>query len=738
MPQVAQGGTKLRFQEFVIDLQAGRLLRDGEPIRLQAQPFEVLTFLVQNAGEVVTREDLRSHIWPSDTFVDFDNSLNTAVNKIREALGDSASAPRFIETLPRRGYRFIAVVQPAHNGKGPTTPAAAVDGKGTKTRRLLWGWGILGSVIAAVVLTAAISMARHSSRLTEPDIVLLADFENRTGESVFDGTLKQALAVQLRQSPFLSLIPEQQIRQTLAYMGKRGDVEVTSATAEEVCQRLGATAVVAGTLSKLTTHYVIGLDAVNCQSGKELAQESIEVENRDHVIAGLGEAASRMRRDLGEALPSIQRYNVPVLQATTTSLDALKAYSLGVTEYEALNPAGALALFKQAIVLDPQFALAYAREAMAYGELGEYELGRASLEKAFALRDRVSQQEKLSIETLYYEQLGDVEHLFETNRLWAALYPRDRFPHTNLALRYNIIGEFEKAEEESDAAVRVAPYSAFGYVDLATAHFGLGQWQAARNDLQPVIARGEGDYVSYCFLYVAAIAQGDMAAADAYYQEAQKKLAAGDMARLQFTRAELEFFQGKVKEGRETAEQSEQIAWENGLKENSGAMAGLEALWESQSGDANRARRLALHALSESRGIDVSVNSAIALATVGETERAKKLADELQREHPQDTIVNTVSVPLILSNVELREGHAERAIALLRVAEPYENGFGFFYYPGFMAAYTRGSSYLKLHDGVRAANEFQRILDHRGIDPVSPIYAAAELRLAEAKALIHK
>ena len=736
VPQAAPAShrtKKLRFNEFVLDLAAGKLHRNGSEVRLQAQPYQILVYLAQRVGEVVTRDELRRQLWSSDTFVDFDNGLNAAINKVREALGDSTENPQFIETLPRRGYRFIAAVEQAENGGPATVPertAVSTD------RKLTVAW-IIGVLLIAAALGAVYLARRPPVRqLTDKDTIVLADFDNGTKDTVFDDTLKRALAVQLQQSPFLSLVSDEQMRQTLHFMGRTGNPRVVGELAREVCQREGATAVLQGTIRSLGSHYFLDVSAISCRTGASVAEEQTEVAGKEQILAALGIIAARLRGKLGESLSLIQAYDTPVLQATTPSLDALKAYSLGANELNRLNAAGALAFFKRAIELDPKFALAYVGQADAYGAAGEDELSRASLETAYSLRDGVSEQERLYITALYHDIVsGDFEQILAANWLWVKMYPRDTVPLNSLAFHYNVIGSFDKALDEATLVLRNAPDSGFGRLQLATAEFGLQNWRGARAALEPILARGQGDYATYCFLFVAAFAEGDQAAMQSYVEAARKNLQEGEFARLQFIQAEIAASAGNFKLARELDATAEQMALEVGLRQNAGAMAGQQALWESQAGDLLAAREHAKLALAQSTGIDVSVNAAVALAAAGDARDAQAIADSLARNHPHDTLVNAVSVPLIRSAIELAQNQPRRAIAAVNISRPYELGFGFLYYPAFMPTYIRGQAYLKLHDGPKAASEFKTMLNHRGLDPASPLYALAQLGLARAEAM---
>ena len=427
-----------------MDLRSVELRKQGLRIKLQEQPFHVLTVLLQRPGEVVTREELRSQNWPVDTFVDFDNSLNTAINKLREALGDSADNPRFIETLPRRGYRFIAPV----TGVDGTTKGTAAGVSATapgRSRKLL-------GTAAVVVLTTAIAggllwRAWEARRLTEKDTIVLGDFANSTGDAVFDGTLREGLSVQLEQSPFLSLVSEEGIRQTLRMMERPANTRLTPEITREVCQRTSSAAALHGSIALIGTRYNLILKAVNCASGALLASTEAQANDKSHVLDVLGKAASEMRRRLGESLGTVQKYNTPLEQATTPSLEALQAYSLGFKTLGAGDSAAALPLFQRATELDANFAMAY--WALA-NSTADNTLTVESARKAFELRAGLSEREKLHIEILYhYTVTGNLMKARRSCEIGAQMYARDSIFLGYLSMFSNALGEYEAGLKES-------------------------------------------------------------------------------------------------------------------------------------------------------------------------------------------------------------------------------------------------------------------------------------------------
>ena len=418
MVQPGLNGTT-RFGVFELDRRSGELRKAGSRIRLQIQPLKVLTALLEEPGAVVTRDELKHRIWPEESFGDFDHAVNVAVAKLRAALADSADTPRFIETLPRRGYRFIYPVDlPAHAAKLPVVSSQSPPAVATALRpsRVM----IVGA-IAAIVATGAFGgwlVLRKPHVLTDKDTVVLAELTNTTGDPVFDGTLRQGLSVQLEQSPFLSLISEGRIQQTLRLMGQPPDARLTPEIARELCQRTGSAAVLDGSIATLGNQYVLGLKAVNCANGDVLAEEQATSDSKEHVLKTLADTSSKLRWRLGESLGTVKKFSAPVEQVTTPSLEALQAYSLGrTTMIDKEDHLAAVPLFQRAIDLDPNFAMAYASLGMAYFELSEKDR-LAAFRKAYELRDGVSERERFYIEAHYHDYVtGDWEKAREVYEL---------------------------------------------------------------------------------------------------------------------------------------------------------------------------------------------------------------------------------------------------------------------------------------------------------------------------------
>jgi DNA-binding winged helix-turn-helix (wHTH) protein/TolB-like protein len=461
----------LRFDVYTLDLRAGELHKDGRKIKLQDQPFQILAMLLEQPGQVVTREQLRERLWPEDTFVDFDHSLNTAVKKLRQALNDEADKPRYIETLPKRGYRFIGPAVERVAAAPPSSGMEAAPRTDSQPEKQIspsiglfadvhphrTTWRAASVVLLVAALGAGAYFALHRrAPLTEKDTIVIADFSNSTGDPVFDDTLKQGLAVQLAQSPFLSILSDERVHETLKLMGRAPDQRLTPEIARDLCQRTGSAAVIAGSIATLQDQFVVGLNAVDCHTGEFLAREQVTSEDKRHVLASLGKAAQDLRAKLGESLTTLQKYDMPLDQATTPSLEALKAYSLGQKTSAEKGELAAVPYFQRAIELDPNFAAAHAALGGTYVALGEPGLAEQSIEKAYELREHVSDREKFDIIAHYFTGVtGDLEKATQTCELWARAYPRDRFPHEFLAYYYELVGNYDKAISENLEAIRL-------------------------------------------------------------------------------------------------------------------------------------------------------------------------------------------------------------------------------------------------------------------------------------------
>jgi eukaryotic-like serine/threonine-protein kinase len=586
--------------------------------------------------------------------------------------------------------------------------------------------------LAALVLAMAAIFFYYYNRapaLTERDTILLTDFVNTTGDAVFDGTLRQALAVQLGQSPYLNIFPEQRIRETLRYMNRSPDERVTREIGREICQRQGIKALLVGSISGLGNHYVITLEAINAQTGEALAREQAEAESKEQVLRKLGEAATSLREKLGESLASIQRFDAPVEQATTSSLEALRAFSLGDEHRARGEDAEAIPFYRRAIELDPNFALAYARLAVMYFNLRQFEQASQYSQRAFELRDRVSERERFYLESRYYGDVtGELEKNLEVLELWKRTYPRDFVPLNNLAVAYSGIGQYERAIEEARAAIQLNPTSAAPRTNLGFAFMGLNRFDEARAVFEEALRQNPDSTSHHIGLYFIAFIHGNTSAMQQQVEWARGRPTEHDITGVQASAAA---FSGRLRQSRELSRRAVELAQQRELREVAAVITLQAATREALFGNCQQAREYVTNALTLARSRTVLSRAAAALALCGEANLAQPLIDELSRRFPQDTLINVTWLPTIRAALEINRNNPAQAVQLLQTASRYELERD----AGLAPIYIRGLAYLRLQQGAEAMAEFQKILDHRGVASASPIRPLAHLGLARAAAL---
>jgi tetratricopeptide (TPR) repeat protein len=592
-----------------------------------------------------------------------------------------------------------------------------------------WKFFVPAAAVAMALLAGLLYLGRTQA-LAATDYILLPEFVNTTGEAVFDGTLKEALAVKLQESPFLNVVSEDRIRQTLRFMGRPADERVTPTLAREICQRQGVKAMVSGQIAPLGSHYVIALNALNCQTGDSLARGQVEAASKEQVLRALGTAASDLRGKLGESLSSIRKFDVPIEQATTASLEALKAYALANRERARGTEARAIPFFQRAIELDPNFAMAHAQLGTSYGNLGQSELSIEHTEKAFELRDRVSESERLYLISHHYEfATGELEKAIETYQLWKQTYPRDFIPWNNLASSYSRIGMFEKAVGEAQEACRLEPNQVAPCFNIAAAFFGLNRFEEAKAICEQQTSKGSDSPFFNLMLYSIAFIQGDATGMERQLERLKGKPGEEQVLAAQ---AGVASFSGKMQKARELNRQFVELTQRHDLTETAARRVAAEALAEAAVGNSRQAREQAAVALGLApRGIGARVLAAEALAVSGQPNQALELAHELELRYPRNTLLHELGVPLIRAMVEGDRGNLKAAIELLQATKPYELGFE----SGMLPIYVRGRVHLRAGAGREAAAEFQKILDHRGVSGLTPIYPLSQLGLARAHAL---
>jgi eukaryotic-like serine/threonine-protein kinase len=716
----------LRFGIFEVDLRSGELRKQGARVKLQEQPFLVLKVLLGRPGDIVTRDELRSQIWSADTFVDFDNSLNTSINKLREALGDSAESPRFIETLPRRGYRFIAPVA-GDTEKGKT---------GDHVRRFsIRATGVLvAAAVVAIVTVGLLWRARQGRHLTDKDTVVLADFTNTTGDPVFDDALKQGLRVQLEQSPFLYILSDQKVNEELQLMGRPKDERLTQNLARDLCQRVGSKAFLSGSISSLGTHYVIGLNALNCATGDVLGSEQVEADSREHVLKALGASATQIRKKLGESLSSIQRFDAPIEQVTTPSLEALQAYSLGMKSKNALREAASIPFFQRAVELDPNFASAYIRMGISYSNLWQVDQSRESYRKAFELRDRVSERERFLCTLVYDPNLkADFEKREQWELLWAQTYPRDPIARLTLTDFYMKTGQWEKALGVGQHALELDPNYGSNYFNLASTYLALGRLDAADEIGRKAMTKSDSPAI-HLILYWIAFLRHDSGGMEEQINWNANAPEEEDL--LLYAQSDTEAYRGRIASARALSRRAEESAQRSFGKETVAAWQAFAALRESEFGNQKQAGTEAEAAFKLSGNWKVEAVAALGLARAGDTAGAEKLAAELDKTFPRDTLVQSYWLATIRAAIALSHSNAKKALELLQAAARYELAVSS---PTELATmypvYLRGYAYLLAHQGKEAAAEFEKFIGHPGVVLNFPLGALSRLGLARAYAL---
>jgi eukaryotic-like serine/threonine-protein kinase len=659
---------------------------------------------------------------------EIDSGKNSAASAAAPVASDSPSAtPVSAAPVSSTSQTTAPPTAPGIYSPGLSVPVSTA-GVVPVTGRKIWLWpAAAGLVVAAAI--AGFLFTRSTRALTGKDSILLSDFVNTTGDAVFDDTLKQALAVQLEQSPYLSVFPQDRVRDTMHYMGRSPDERITPDLARQICQREGVKAVIEGSIASIGSQYVVGLDAVNCKTGDSLAREQTQVDKKEQVLGAVGKTASSLRGKLGESLASLQKFDAPVEEATTSSLDALKAFSLGEKERAKGSEYTSIPFYKHAIDLDPNFAVAYARLGQAYFNVGESTPGIENTKKAFELRERASELEKLYITTHYYAIVtGELDKETEAYQLWQQTYPRDSIPFNNVAVIYGANGKFERELPEIQEAIRLAPNDALGYQNLGATYMGLNRLAEAKAVRERQIELKIDVMLDHADLYSIAFLEGDSVTMQRELEWAKGK---PDEYEMQQAVADAAAFTGKLRQAREMYHDASEAARAAKLEESAAQIVAIEALIEAGFGNAQEARDGAHLAVSRSRSRNTLRTVALGLAFAGDLDQASAFADELSQKFPTNFYTNTLTLPLIRAVVETGRGNPSKAVELLQPASRYEFGWAALVYPN----YIRGQAYLRMRQGKEAVAEFQKIVDHRGLCMTLPICALSRLQLARAREL---
>jgi eukaryotic-like serine/threonine-protein kinase len=588
-------------------------------------------------------------------------------------------------------------------------------------------WMLLA--VAAVILIAVAAgtyfYLHRAPALTAKDSILVTDLVNTTGDEVFDGTLKKGLVVDLQQSPFLNVFPDAKVQEILKFMGKPPDTRITSEIGREICQRGGIKVMLKGSIASLGDQYVISLEAVNPSTGDALAAEQVQAKSKDQVLDALGRATASLRAKLGESLNSIQKFNTPLAEATTSSLEALKAFTLGEAQFDKGGQLDAVPFFKHAIELDPNFALAYARLGTIYNNLREQELMEQYEQKAFDLKDRASEREKLYITAHYYDDSGQIQKGIEAYELYKQTYPQDMIPWNNLAVRYNDLGQFEKALEDGREAMRLAPDVFSGYTLTARAYEGLNRLDEAKAVLESARQHKLGD--TFISLQMARVALVEGNEAEAKRQWDLAAATTEGHASVMLREANLAASRGELREAGESFKRAQELFSQLSLKEAVAGAAVQKGAIEATFGEKQSAIKDANAALTFSQSSNQKLSAALVLALAGEDAKAQSLATEAAKSRPLDTLVQSVNVPAIHAVIEMNHGNAAKAIDLLEPAKPYDRVD-----PPML--FIRAQAYLKANRSNDAEQEFQSIIALKNIHPDDPLISLAQLGLARAYA----
>ena len=691
-------------------------------------PFERKTVgatfaaILHEPPEPVTR-------WNSQLPAKLDEIVSKALHKDRQLRYQHASEIRD-DLQQLRGTTKAAAA--SADLKSIATPPRETAVSRRNRWKLALPIGLILALLGAIIFGLSHRRTSQASKLNEKDAVVLADFANSTGDPVFDNTLKQGLAVSLRQSPFLNILSDSKVAATLTLMTRPPNTQLTSEVAREICQRTHSKAYIGGTISPLGKEYVLGLRAASCETGDLLAEEQATADRKEEVLSALGKAAAKLREELGESLASVTKYNQPLEEATTSSLEALQQYSEQRRAQREQGDAAAIPYGKRAIELDPNFALAYASLGANYGNLSQPSLARENLQKAYELRDRVTQQERFLIGALYYSGVtGEIDKAIQTYTEWARTYSADYVPHDNLGVTYSILGQYEKAAEETNASLRLEPDDAIAYGNLADDYLALDRIKDVKAPLDEASRRNLDSPDLHLHRYHLAFLEGDPSA-----MQEQSLWATGkpeEDGQLS-DESDTEAYYGRLRKARELTRKAVESAKRNGSTDTAALWQVNEALREAEFGNAALARKAVAAAMSLSSRPDIELLGALALARSGDTVQSSELADKVAAEFDRDTMIQAYWLPTIRAAIAIDRGDSQKAMELLTVASEYELGeplqtpsHGTLY-----PVYVRGEAYLRAGDGGQAATEFQKMIDHRGIVSNFPLGALAHLQLGRA------
>jgi serine/threonine protein kinase/tetratricopeptide (TPR) repeat protein len=659
---------------------------------------------------------------------EIDSGKSAAVPATSEPRSGSVTLPAITSETPA-GSSAVALSQVS---RGPQVQSGSTDSSPKQRRTPIIAAGAI--IVVLALATGAYFYFHRAPLITEKDSIVVADFVNTTGDPVFDGTLRQGLSAQLEQSPFLNTVSDAEIAQTLHLMGQAADARLTENVAQQICQRVGSAAVIDGSIAQVGVQYNLVVKAANCSTGASLASAQAVADDKNHVLATLGALATDMRSKLGESHASLAKFNSPLADVTTPSLEALQAYTLGWTNNITQHYSKAIPPLQRAVSLDSNFAMAYAVLANCYGNTGELSPAVENIEKAYALRDRVSEREGFYISS-HYEAIvtGDEVKTLQIYKLWNQTYPSNALPLHNLAVSYNRLGQSDKALPEALAAEAVSPASEADHSGLAQTYVRLNRLDEARSLLDAARSRGVDSPTTARLLYLVDFLQNDSAGMAA---EVARSLAEPDTAdtMLSWESSTAAYF-GQLSKSRTLMQQAIDSATRANGKDRGAIYRAEAATWEGLFGNTLEARQGADAALQISNNDLIDRPVGIAFALSGNVPQAQKIADDLAKRFPDDTAVQFTGLPVIRATIALDEGNPSKAVDLLQGATPYELAPTAGGVMALQVVYTRGMAYLAARQAAQAVAEFQKILAHPGAAGFSPTGSLAHLQLGRAYAL---
>jgi DNA-binding winged helix-turn-helix (wHTH) protein/tetratricopeptide (TPR) repeat protein len=724
---------RVRFGAFELDLTTGELRSietpDSNPkVLLREQVFRVLRMLVEHEGKIVTREEIKGRLWADDTVVDFDQSINATIKALRRALGDSADSPRYIETLGRRGYRLMPTIEHLESAPGTASGEVTAEAHPSGPRRLqALATGALLAVAALSVWRYEVH--RHRITLAPTDTIVLADVDNRTADPVFDDALNTALRYEMEQTPYLNVLGLDKANATMGQLKLAPASKITPEIARQICVKTNSRTVISDSIADAGNRYHLEMRALDCGSGETLAEERSDISARDQVVHELGATAVRLRKKLGEPAELLARFNQPLEIATSASLEALQTGAEGNKLFLAGNSAGALKLDQQAVELDPNFALMHGRMGAAYLYLGNIDLAAASYTRAYQLRDRLTEKDRLSTDVAYYGRvIGDWEREHSSVLRLLKIFPQDVFAHANLRAAFVYLGEPGRAADEAAETARLRPSSyyfgsAIQSIRFASRFNEAKSWLAKADDLKldnSLIRRER---------LIVAFATGEQDNVEKILKHEEQGNYREDFLH---EHSLIEIQQGHF----QSAEHLRLQAWGQTLKAgNADWWVILSALEDAEVGKDVQARHYESEAAASPLDRYGQISLAFALARSGQIAEAGRIADHVSVERPDDTLVQHYFVPTIRAAIKLQQHDPAAAIDLLRGTAKYDLAFtGLFDYV--YPAYIRGLAYLELGDGQSATAQFQKLIDNPGITVRHVIGPLAWLQLGRAQKMM--